>query len=138
MSIENRVKDAELLWKNDRKEGAFMIALIAVAATARKRYPYPAFSDKDSFIKFLQDSRSGMMVHVEFRNVCRPIEEIFYKWIRCQLVHEGELPFDIEFMDDKNDGMNVRACGYPEFKLLVGYNWINYLIHAVVKAPENR
>jgi hypothetical protein len=40
MSIENFIKDAELLWKNDRKEGAFIMTLIAVASTARKRYPH--------------------------------------------------------------------------------------------------
>jgi hypothetical protein len=138
MSIENRIKDAELLWKNNRKEGAFLNALIAIAATARKRYPYPKYKDNEAFIKFLQESWSRIKVAVEFRNECIAIEEIFYKWIRCQLVHEGELPFDIEFMDDNGDGMTFRAGGYPEYKLLIGYNCINYLINAVINAPENK
>ena len=41
------------------------------------------------------------------------------------------------FMDDKEKGMSVRAGGYPENRLLVGYNWIDFLIHTVVNAPEN-
>jgi len=137
MSIRNRIEDAKLLWDNARKEGAFLNALIAVAATARKRYPHPQYKDIDSFIRFLRNSYQGKM-HVEFRGTCRPIEEIFYKWVRCQLVHEGELPFDIEFTNDKKEGMTIRAGGHPEYKLLIGYNWINYLVNAVINAPENK
>ena len=137
MSIKNRVEDARQLWQSGRKEGAFLNALIAVAATARKRYPHPQYKDKESFLKFLQESHGGR-ISAEFRGECIPIEEIFYKWVRCQLVHEGELPFDIEFINDKNEGMTIRAGGPPEYKLLICYNWINYLINAIINASENK
>lgn len=137
MSIKNRVEDARLLWKKGRKEGAFLNALIATAATARKRYKYPKYKDRESFTKFLQDSHPGR-IGLEFRGKCELIEEIFYKWMRCELIHEGKLPFDIEFINDKGNGMTARAGGHPEYKLLIGYNWIDYLINAIVKAPENK
>jgi hypothetical protein len=39
MSIRARVEDALFLWDKGRLEGAFLNALIAVAATARRIYP---------------------------------------------------------------------------------------------------
>lgn len=41
MSIRDRIEDAKLLWRDGRKEGAFIQILITAAATARKRYPRP-------------------------------------------------------------------------------------------------
>jgi hypothetical protein len=41
MSVRERVDDAVCLWKNGRKHGALLCLLVAVAATARKRYPEP-------------------------------------------------------------------------------------------------
>lgn len=41
MSVRERVDDAVVLWKNGRKYGAMLCLLVAVAATARKRYPEP-------------------------------------------------------------------------------------------------
>jgi hypothetical protein len=36
MSVRERIEDAKMLWNAGRKEGAFIMILIAVAATARK------------------------------------------------------------------------------------------------------
>lgn len=67
-----------------------------------------------------------------------PIEHIFYKWFRCELVHEGGLPIDIEFMpDDKPGLLSVRAGGSPDFVLKVSEGWFHHLISAVIVAPEN-
>lgn len=37
--IRDRITDAKLLWASGRKEEALLLVLIAVAATARKKYP---------------------------------------------------------------------------------------------------
>ena len=132
MSIKNRIEDAQELWKHGKKEGAFLMMLIALAATARKRYPYPKYRDRDSFLKFWQDANPGI-VAVEYLGECRPLGEIFYEWIRCQLVHQAELPVDIEFVDN---GRSIRAGGAPEFKLLIGYGWINALLANIINAAE--
>ncbi|MGD0536798.1 MAG: hypothetical protein ABSC03_04035 [Verrucomicrobiota bacterium] len=133
--IDNRLGDALLLWKTGRREGAFLSALIAVAAAARRRYP--TLKDREAFEKFLADCHT-VRISVEYRGECHPVEHIFYKWLRCQLVHEGGLPPDIRFTKDSEPGsMSVRAGGAPEFILKIGTGWFSHMIASVQQAPEN-
>ena len=135
MSIENRIADAELLWKNDHKDGAFLCALVAIAGTARKRYP----KDKDNaaFTRFLGDC-SNVRLNVEFRGQLQSIEMIFYKFMRCEIVHEGGIPPDIGFGEDLQSGeMTVRAGGAPEYVLEIGTGWFFHLLNTVRQAKEN-
>jgi len=134
-AVQSRIDDAILLWERGRREGAFLSVLIAVAATARRRYP--KMKDREAFEQFLRDSHS-VTLSVEYRGECHPIEHVFYKWMRCQLVHEGGIPIDIEFMQDVQPGsMSVRAGGAPEFILKIGTGWFRHMIGSVVRAPEN-
>jgi hypothetical protein len=134
-AIRARIDDAIFLWDRGRQEGAFLSVLIAVAATARRRYP--KMKDREAFEQFLRDSHS-VTLSVEYRGECRPIERVFYKWMRCQLVHEGGIPVDIEFMQDVEPGsMSVRAGGAPEFILKIGTGWFQHMIGSVVRAPES-
>jgi hypothetical protein len=58
--------------------------------------------------------------------------------MRCQLVHEGGIPIDIEFMQDVQPGsMSVRAGGAPEFILKIGTGWFHHMIGSVAQAVEN-
>lgn len=133
--ISDHIDDALFLWKSGRKEGALLFALIAVAATARLRYP--KMKDRDCFEHFLHDTHLPVL-RVEYRGECHPFEHIFYKWLRCQLVHEGGLPLDIHFIgDDVPGSMSVRAGGAPEYILKIGHGWFNHLIGSVIQAPEN-
>jgi hypothetical protein len=136
MSLQSRLHDAQVLWQNDRHEGALISALIAVAATSRKRYPDRGkHNDRQAFEQFLTDASPGR-ISVEYRGECQPIEHIFYKFLRCQLVHEGELPVDIEITE--NDGLSFRAGGRPEFVLKVSRGWFHFLIRCVEAAKENQ
>jgi hypothetical protein len=66
---------------------------------------------------------------VEYRGRLWAIEQIFYKWFRCEIVHGGGLPVDIDFMEDAGaDQLIVRAGGAPEYKLLVSPGWFQQLI----------
>lgn len=94
--IRSRIDDAIFLWEKGRQEGAFLSCLIAVAATARKRYPKA--KDKEGFEQFLKDSHN-VRLNVEYHGECHSIEHVLYKWLRCQLVHEGVIPIDIQFME---------------------------------------
>lgn len=133
--IRDRVDDALLLWEYGRREGAFLCALVAFAATARRRYP--KMSDRGSFERFLADSHKER-VSVEYRGRCHPIETIMYKWLRCQLVHEGETPVDLKFMDEQEPGgTSVRAGGAPEYILKIGFGWFDHMFAQVCGAPEN-
>jgi hypothetical protein len=139
MSLQRRVDDALFLWRSGRRDGAFLIALVAVAATARKRFPdRKVVSDRNAFEQFLEAALS-VRLSVEYRGECVPIEHIFYKWFRCELVHEGELPMDIDFMpNDEPGSLSIRAGGAPEFILKVSEGWFHHFIGAVTTAPENR
>ena len=54
MSIKARIEDAEILWQHGRKEGAWVLALVAAASTSRKRYPRP-MKDSQAFKSFIRD-----------------------------------------------------------------------------------
>ena len=138
MSIRARVEDALFLWDKGRLEGAFLNALIAVAATARRIYPdRTVVSDRESFEQFLTSAHS-VRIRVEYRGELHPVEHIFYKWLRCELVHEGGIPVDIHFTPDAEPGvMAVRAGGAPEYVLKISHGWFDHLIYAVVHAPVN-
>ncbi len=93
MSIKARVEDAEVLWRQDRKEGAWAVALIAAAATSRKRYPRPT-PDIKSFKSFIRDVLPTLMYGKPLQgapNPCiifdqTPIEDIIYEHLRCNLI----------------------------------------------------
>jgi hypothetical protein len=139
MSIASRLEDAVILWNNGRHEGALLNALIAVAATSRLRFPNrKQASDSQAFTQFL-DSVRQPIGQVEFRGKLETISMIFYKWLRCELVHEGAIPIDIAFVpDEAPGGMSIRAGGAPEYVLKLSHSWIFYLLNAVASAPENQ
>jgi hypothetical protein len=143
MSIKNRIEDAKLLWAAGRKEGAFIMVLISVAATSRKRYPKP-MPDPEAFKKFILDEMGtitgGPKYNVAFPfkgNDKTPLENILYHHLRCQLVHEGAMPESIVFTPpkiEKGKVFNVLRLtdplGFPE-------GWVINLSRAVQEAPEN-
>lgn len=144
MSIKNRIEDAQLLWTAGRKEGAFIQILIAVAATSRKRYPKPT-PDHKAFKQFILDEMGyitgGPSQNVAFPfkgNDKTPLEDILYHHLRCQLVHEGEMPESIVFTPPKiingkvfNVLRLLDPLGFPE-------GWVLNLAQVVQKVPENR
>jgi hypothetical protein len=137
MSIKNRLEDAELLWKSGRLEGAFVLAFIAVAATARRTFPGTK-GDRQVFDEFLSQGWFKRL-SVEYRGEVHPIYHIFYKWFRCELIHEGTLPVDVEFMPAPEPGaLGIRAGGAPSYALKVSYGWFQELVKTVTNAEVNR
>ncbi len=131
-----------MLWCAGRKESAFVLVLIAVAATSRKRFPKP-ISDRDAFKRFVlsvMDTITGgpkYNVAFPFKGVKTPLEDILYHHLRCQLVHEGEMPESIVFtapVRGKGKSFNVLRLndplGFPE-------GWVLNLLRSVESAPEN-
>jgi hypothetical protein len=124
--LRERVDDALVLWNGGRREGAFLIALIAVAARARRDSP-PPIPDRESFERFIR-AHFSVRISVEFRGQLEPLERIFYKWLRCELVHDGGLPVDVSFTKSSGDGeLSVRAGGAPDYVLLVSPSWFHKL-----------
>ena len=125
--LQERAADARLLWEAGRREGAFLMALVAVAARARRDNPPPS-GDRDAFERFIR-SRFRPRISVEFRGELQTLERIFYKWMRCELVHEGGLPIDLRFKEDAEPGeLSLRAGGAPDYVLLVSPGWFDQLL----------
>ena len=144
MSIKSRIEDAELLWNQGRKEGAWVSALIAAAATSRKRYPRP-ITDNQAFKSFIRDVLPMLMYGKPLQGTPNPIiifdqtpvEDIVYEHLRCNLVHEAEPSQLITFSESKIvDGklQATLAVGSPN---VIPDFWVLHLIKAVREAPEN-
>ncbi len=145
MSIRARIEDAQALYRIGRRDGAILSILVAVAATSKKRYPAEiGFGDKQSFVKFVDEEmhniiegavgRSGIYIQPTFTYYGKrmTLAEILYKYVRCNLAHEGRMPDSIRF--------EPRASLYlhiADEEAVLSENLLNGLIHAVVKAPEN-
>lgn len=156
MSVSERITDAEVLWKAGRVEGAVVQVLIAFAGTVRKRYPRPE-PDGTAFAKFIHDEigkiTNGPTENVRFFYAGTPnvsLEDIVYKAIRCNLVHEGQLPSNIELTSPEAGdgkpfgGKDGRRHDGRHFNRLALYDvlgfpigWIWNLVRVVAEAPEN-
>jgi hypothetical protein len=160
LGIRRRIEDAHVLWREGRKEGAFAQVLLAVAATARKRYPKAPHGvqpvpdeqrphageyarDGNAFKTFVLDEMKKITgglkygVAFPFQGANTPLEEILYEHLRCALIHEGGMPDSIVLTQPVRDGektfdvLQLRdPLGFPE-------GWINTLLCVVVQAPEN-
>jgi hypothetical protein len=148
MSISARVEDAQFLWKSGRKVGALLSMLVAVSATSRKRYPQGTLSqdqpgkemgDGEAFRRFLGAEFHRIFglraVLVRFRGRDVDFVQILWKFVRCELEHDAEIPSDIRFKPAPPDMLAVEVrddyLGLPD-------NLIDHLVSAVVKCPENK
>lgn len=138
MSIEDRLEDAMLLWKEGRREGALLNVLVAVAATSRMTHP-EVKGDRAKFEKFLKTTHEWT-ISVEHRGQQVDIDHLFYKWLRCELLHKAEIPIDIRIDDGFADPhtCTVRAGGAPEHIVLLTPGWYDFLTQAVRSAQAQR
>jgi len=147
VSIKARIEDAEVLWKNGRKEWAWILALISAAVTSRKRYPRSKVPDDNvAFKSFIRDILptliQGKSLEKDTPNPAiifdqTPVEDIVYKHLRCNLVHEGEVAQEITFSESKVIDGKLSAnlsVGSPN---IIPDFWVLHLIKAVREAPEN-
>lgn len=74
---------------------------------------------------------------IEFRGELWAPAALFYKWFRCQLIHEGELPIDAEFVNSGKQ-LFVRAGDAPRPPLQISYEWFWVLVRAVKEASINK
>ncbi len=162
MSVKERIEDAKLLWDAGRKEGAFIMILVAVAATARKRYPKPPkgkkpvpetqrphpgeyASDSNSFKTFLLDEMEKITGGVKY-NFAVPfqgkdkvaLEDILYAHLRCHMVHEGETPPTITFTEPVVENGKSQSVLRLRDPLGLPEFWLWNMARVVAESPENR
>ena len=99
MSVADTIEEARICSAAGRKEGALRCLLIAVAASAKKRYPHPRYGDRKGFEAFLRDEmfagnffgpRLCVGVSIVWNGKATPLETILYE-LRCSLVHEASM-----------------------------------------------
>ncbi|WP_372763149.1 hypothetical protein [Pseudoalteromonas sp.] len=166
MSIKQQVEDAAFLAENKRYLGALTNLMLGVAASSRKTFPKgktkslenptKEMSDREAFTLFVGGRIRKILfgdfggpdignsgISVNFKGKQHDVAYILYKYYRCELVHEGELPEDIEFVAPSadqnlkvgNGAVNVSiGCGNT---MVLDYGWIDLLINAVVYARCN-
>jgi hypothetical protein len=112
MSVRDRLTDAQVLYSNGRKEGALLSVLVAVAATSKKRYPSGIKNDSDAFKSLLAEELPRAIgvgkFSVKYRGSMILLQDLLYKYIRCVLTHEAELPDDILF--EPSDMLSVNVA----------------------------
>jgi len=145
MSIRARIEDAQLLWHAGRKEGAWALALIAAAATSRKRHPRP-MPDNEAFKSFVRDVLPTLMFGksldattpnptVIFDNT--PVEDIIYEHLRCNLLHEATPASQVAFSESEIVDGKVQAILAVGSSNVIPDFWVLHLMKAVREAPEN-
>lgn len=97
--------------------------------------------DKDSFTKFLADETGELTgsvsnvrlinLNIEFRGNIIPFADIMYKFVRCELAHEGEMPGDIVFVRDPT--LLIKGGD----TLILNEVFLQGFANVVVGAPEN-
>lgn len=161
MSIREQIEDVRFLMEAGRFKGALTMLMSAIAASARKSLPKKTKSitrpaedmgDGEAFKYFLGGRLcrllAGDVLSSEFgfsgfcftyRGVDHPIEHILYKFYRCELLHEGDLPEDVVFLPEKDmpaPGSTKLEISYKK-ELILTYPWLVILIRSVVEAKCN-
>ena len=144
MSVKARIEDAQVLWRQGRKEGAWVLALVGAAATSRKRYPRP-MKDNEAFKSFIRDVLPTLMYGKPLQGTPNPqivfdqtpVEDIVYEHLRCNLVHEGEIAQQVAFTESKIVEGRLQATVAVGSPNLIPDFWVLHLIKAVKEAPEN-
>jgi hypothetical protein len=132
VGASDRIQDAEFLWQQGRRGSGLLLACAAVAARARR--DYPTAKDGEAFRRLIRDALS-VQISVEFRGEECPIEQLLYKWVRCELMHNAAVPLDIEIDDQLGPGLTVRAGGAPEYLLKLSPGWFDFLVGLASEAP---
>ncbi|NES17063.1 MULTISPECIES: hypothetical protein [Micromonospora] len=137
MGVGERMIDAEVLWTAGRREGALLSVLVAVDAAACAEQP--GSSHGAAFRSFLA-ARHTWNISVEHRGQLVTVDQLMWKWLRCELAHEASLPFDVQFYAPADDpgGLVVRAGGAPSYCILLSAGWYWWLRRLIEDWLQNR
>lgn len=149
MSIRDLVQDTSLLLAAGRPTSALLAVLSAASATSRRRFPRgtpsnstPAqeMGDREAFETFLAEEMPRLCrvtnFFVTFEGKHHRLEHFFYKWLRCALSHEGELPANVRLVTDTGQGEMSIAVD-PSTGIALSLGWFHKLQDVIMSCPEN-
>lgn len=152
MHIKQQIDDAIFLYQNRRYQGCLSVLMLAIGASSKKVFPGDR-NDGRAFKNFLGSRIASVLwgrrlgdgvgtsgVMVNFREKTHLIEHVLYKYYRCALIHEGELPADVVFapevgMPNSDDNGSFTIRSGPD--IVLDYGWLELLIKCVTNAECN-
>lgn len=145
MSIEGIVRDSLRHFQEKNFLAAMTSACIALDATGKKEFQ----TSSENRCKQLVQANMDIITHVSFsgaffsvpgakislsrpesKNTPIPIEDIIYKSIRCNLIHEASLPPGVEFTEEPMYGERSGIFYLPVVMILA-------LLLVVIGSPTN-
>jgi hypothetical protein len=147
MSVTDRIDDARVLYSQGRRHGSLLAVLIAVTATARKRFPpntpsrtdpIKPMGDIEAFTTFLHEELSRLNVpldrRLQFHGRPTTLEMLLYRFVRNELAPKPDQPFEIQFHPASGDAVEVDVV---DDQLLISDNLLDRLGRTVTQAAEN-
>ncbi len=148
MSVTDRIDDARILYANGHRNGSLLAVLIAVTATARKRFPPTTKSrtdpskpmgDVEAFTTFLHEELSRMGVPVDaplvYRGRAITLAMLLYRFVRNELAPKPEHHLEVQFHPAAGDAVDIEMV---DDQLVVSDNLLDRLGRSVTQAAENR
>lgn len=163
MTIREQIEDVKLLMGAGRFKGALTILMSAIAASSRKALPKKQtksienpgsdMGDGEAFKYFLGGRICRIMAgdplsrefgfsgfSFSYRGNNYSLEHILYKFFRCELIHNGDIPEDVIFLPE--EGMpepgSTKISLTLKNELALTYPWLIILIRVVTEAKCNR
>ncbi|AOE78726.1 hypothetical protein A7318_09090 [Pseudomonas lurida] len=172
MSISQQIEDAKFLIESGRHLGALTLIILAIAGSSRKTLPQGTLSlknlkkngepelmrDAEAFILFLGGrlkkemfgvrssvDYGGPAFGIRYKDKDVDLGECLYKYYRCSLIHESELPTGVDFVEslggDYQGPTIVNQHGSMAIShgnhLVLDHGWLNLLINVVTGARCN-
>jgi hypothetical protein len=146
MSIKQQVDDAQFLHKNGRHLGSLTLLLIAVGGSSRRVFPAdtpsrtptksrPNMGDAEAYKLFLDSRLRDMRISISLPYGGKQVDivTVLYKYMRCALAHQSELPNDIEFSrSEKETERNQWTLNIEGHRLVLSHGWIALLTDLIV------
>jgi hypothetical protein len=134
-----RIDDAIFLWKHGHQEGAFLMALVAISASARRRFPdHKTVRDSDAFVQFLTSVRPSR-ISVEYRGEMHTVEYIFINGFAAHSFMKEAYPKTSSLCKTPSPARSLFAQVVPHLKIVpiltignVTFSSLRYWYHSSI------
>ena len=147
MSVNDRIDDARVLYSQGRRHGSLLSVLIAVTATARKRFPpntpsrtdpSKPMGDIEAFTTFLHDELTRLGVSLDrplqYHGRATTLEMLLYRLVRNELAPRADSQLEVQFHPAGGDAVEIDVV---DDQLIVSDNLLDRLGRTVTQAAEN-
>jgi hypothetical protein len=145
MTIRKRIDEAIALARNGFDEAALIIVLVAIAGASRRKYGIGKGKDRKFFTRYIHErlnkvfeGQGGWMstvISFSFNGKMVNLADVLYDELRCNLIHEAEMPADVK-LDSTNPTSSLSIIDGNTVQL--GRGWLELLTVAVVHDPDLR